>query len=78
MTRDVKKYCYVISNNNGFSRDLRESRQRYDSMMSELKRKESIMRELQQRLEANEGCKCCFVGFYFHFFLDMVFVWSLQ
>lgn len=63
----------MIFNKNGVFRDLRESRQRYDSMMNELKRKESIMRELQQRLEANEGCKCCIVGFFYS-----LFVWSLQ
>lgn len=38
-------------------RDLRETRQRFDSMVSELKRKEIILREMQQRLEASEGCK---------------------
>lgn len=38
-------------------RDLRESRQRYDSMIGELKRKESVIRDLQQRLESTEGCK---------------------
>lgn len=40
-----------------FSRDLLESRQRYESMVGELKRKESVIREMQQRLEASEGCK---------------------
>lgn len=39
------------------TRDLRESRQRYESMVNELKRKDSIMREMQQRLETSEGCK---------------------
>lgn len=43
-------------------RDLRETRQRFDSVGSEIKRKDNQIRELQQRLEVNEGCK-----FHFHF-----------
>lgn len=46
-------------------RDLRESRQRYDSMMGELKRKESLIREMQQRLESSEGCKFLLDHIYF-------------
>lgn len=38
-------------------RDLRETRQRFDSVGSEIKRKDLQIRELQQRLEVNEGCK---------------------
>lgn len=38
-------------------RDLRETRQRYDSVGSDMKRKEMQIRELQQRLENGEGCK---------------------
>uniref|UniRef100_A0A182P1E5 non-specific serine/threonine protein kinase n=1 Tax=Anopheles epiroticus TaxID=199890 RepID=A0A182P1E5_9DIPT len=37
-------------------KDLRETRQICESISSELKRKESMIKELQQRLESNEGC----------------------
>lgn len=46
-------------------RDLRETRQRFDSVGSEIKRKDNQIRELQQRLEVNEGCKCRFHGYFF-------------
>ncbi|XP_055318570.1 serine/threonine-protein kinase Genghis Khan isoform X1 [Sitodiplosis mosellana] len=36
-------------------KDLRETRQRFDSVGSEIKRKDNQIRELQQRLELNEG-----------------------
>ncbi|XP_035893745.1 serine/threonine-protein kinase Genghis Khan isoform X4 [Anopheles stephensi] len=36
-------------------KDLRETRQICESIGSELKRKESVIKELQQRLESNEG-----------------------
>lgn len=42
-----------------FYRDLRETRQRFDSVGGEIKRKDNQIRELQQRLDVNEGCKCC-------------------
>lgn len=40
-----------------FYRDLRETRQRFDSVGGEIKRKDNQIRELQQRLDVNEGCK---------------------
>ncbi|EAA00280.5 AGAP012090-PA, partial [Anopheles gambiae str. PEST] len=39
-------------------KDLRETRQICESIGSELKRKESVIKELQQRLESNEGYRC--------------------
>ncbi|XP_031622666.1 serine/threonine-protein kinase Genghis Khan isoform X2 [Contarinia nasturtii] len=36
-------------------KDLRETRQRFDSVGGEIKRKDNQIRELQQRLEVNEG-----------------------
>lgn len=39
------------------SRDLREARQRCDSYGHDMKRKDSQIRDLQQRLESTEGCK---------------------
>lgn len=50
---------------NTFYRDLRETRQKWDSVGSEIKRKDNQIRELQQRLEVNEGCKCCIFNFHF-------------
>lgn len=47
-------------------RDLRETRQRFDSVGSEIRRKDNQIRELQQRLEVNEGCK---FHFFFHLFI---------
>lgn len=48
-------------------RDLRETRQRFDSAGSDLKRKDGQLRELQQRLENSEGCKClCLIIFVFY------------
>lgn len=47
-------------------RDLRETRQRYDSVGGEIKRKDNQIRELQQRLESNEGCKL--ISIYFSLF----------
>lgn len=44
--------------NDSNCRDLRETRQRFDSVGSEIKRKDNQIRELQQRLDVNEGCKC--------------------
>lgn len=41
-------------------RDLRETRLRYDSVGSDMKRKENQIRDLQQRLENSEGCKSSF------------------
>lgn len=41
-------------------RDLRETRQRFDSVGGDLKRKDSQIRDLQQRLENSEGCKSNF------------------
>lgn len=41
-------------------RDLRESRLRFDSVGTDMKRKENQIRELQQRLENSEGCKSSF------------------
>jgi hypothetical protein len=38
-------------------RELRETFQRLDSFAQEVKRKDSKMKELQQRLEAGQGCK---------------------
>lgn len=43
-------------------RDLRESRQRYDSVGIDIKRKDNQIRELQQRLESSEGCKSIFIS----------------
>lgn len=57
---DKKKLIRIIC------RDLRETRQRFDSVGSEIKRKDNQIRELQQRLEVNEGCKCRFHGFFFY------------
>lgn len=51
-----------------FARDLRETRQRYDSVGNDIKRKDNQIRELQQRLESNEGCKFApflFISFQF-------------
>ncbi|KFB49947.1 AGAP012090-PA-like protein [Anopheles sinensis] len=39
-------------------KDLLETRQICESIGSELKRKESMIKELQQRLESNEGYRC--------------------
>jgi hypothetical protein len=41
-------------------RELRETFQRLDSFAQEVKRKDSKMKELQQRLEAGQGCKLLF------------------
>lgn len=38
-------------------RDLHETRQRYDLISNELARRDNQIRELQQRLDSNEGCK---------------------
>lgn len=50
---------FVTNTMKSFYRDLRETRQKWDSVGSEIKRKDNQIRELQQRLEVNEGCKCC-------------------
>lgn len=59
------RYCLYHPS---FTRDLRESRQRYDSVGNEIKRKDNQIRELQQRLESNEGCKFTifFTFLFFH------------
>lgn len=48
-------------------RDLRETRQICESIGGELKRKDSQIKELQARLETNEGCKYTRCGFVFGF-----------
>lgn len=48
-------------------RDLRETRQRFDSVGSEIRRKDNQIRELQQRLEVNEGCKFRFFDLFIKF-----------
>lgn len=53
-------------------RDLRETRQRFDSVGGEIKRKDNQIRELQQRLECNEGCKCCLI----YSFFSIYFIFS--
>lgn len=62
----------VIQLNCYSCRDLRETRQRFDSVGSEIKRKDLQIRELQQRLEVNEGCKCRTIIFYFIFLYFIV------
>lgn len=39
------------------NRDLLETRQICETIGGELKRKENAIKELQQRLESNEGCE---------------------
>lgn len=38
-------------------RELRESRQRFETLAHEVKRKDHQIKELQSRLESGEGCK---------------------
>ncbi len=38
-------------------RDLHDYRQHNDMLQSDLKRKENIIKELQYKLENNEGCE---------------------
>jgi hypothetical protein len=49
-------------------RELRETFQRLDSFAQEVKRKDGKMKELQQRLEAGQGCKLLFRLFSISFF----------
>jgi hypothetical protein len=70
------------SNNiHSFLRDLRETRQRFDSVGTELKRKEITIKDLTQRLEASEGCKYS-KTFHFHrnhfFFLHFFYFVEFQ
>lgn len=39
------------------SRDLRENRHHNDSILTDLKRKDTQLKEMQFKLEHNEGCK---------------------
>lgn len=54
-------------------RDLRETRQRFDTVGSEIRRKDNQIRELQQRLEVNEGCKFCIQFFFLSSRSDLLF-----
>lgn len=46
------KYCYVC-----MYRELRDFRQRFDTLTHEIKRKEIQIKELQARLDTGDGCK---------------------
>lgn len=47
----------MYSNASVFYRDMREFKQRYESVSRENIRKDKQVRDLQIRLEAGEGCK---------------------
>lgn len=49
--------CYSLLLIISFFRDLSEYRQHNDSILSEMKRKDMLIKELQFKLEHNEGCK---------------------
>lgn len=44
-----------------FFRELRDSRQRYDALVMDLKRKEKQIKDLQNRLDSGDGCKYNFM-----------------
>lgn len=46
-------------------RELRDNRQRYEALMADLKKKEKHIKELQNRLDSNDGCKLNFIIYLF-------------
>ena len=56
----IMNQCFselIINLYSRLNRDLREARNRYDTVTRENLKKEKQVRDLQQRLESGDGCK---------------------